>query len=137
MRILSYSVLAVGLTAVSAASGTDPSSIALYAETLLQSKKLDAAASQIDRLGALSPGDVREANLRARLEQGLDRMLQQGLRRILQQALHRILQQGIQRIQRQRHRPERSAARRRSQAAWLALVVVRRARQVQRRCWIR
>ncbi len=55
------------IAAVSADSGSDPSSIALYAEALLQSKKLDAAAAQLERLEAIKPGDALGANLRARL----------------------------------------------------------------------
>ena len=50
-----------------AAAGTDPTAIALYAQVLIQSKRIDAAEWQLDRLAALSPGDPREANLRARL----------------------------------------------------------------------
>ena len=50
-----------------AAAGTDPTAIALYAQVLIQSKKIEAAEWQLDRLAALSPGDPREAYLRARL----------------------------------------------------------------------
>ncbi len=50
-----------------AAAGTDPTAIALYAQVLIQSKKIEAAEWQLDRLAALSPGDAREASLRARL----------------------------------------------------------------------
>ena len=50
-----------------AASGTDPTAIALYAQVLIQSKKIEAAEWQLDRLAALSPGDPRVASLRARL----------------------------------------------------------------------
>ncbi|MFO0910979.1 MAG: tetratricopeptide repeat protein [Isosphaeraceae bacterium] len=50
--------------AVSANTG-DPGSIALYARSLLQSKKPEAAEWQIDRLAAVNPGDPREPRLRA------------------------------------------------------------------------
>jgi len=55
------------VAAVSAATGADPAAVALYARALIQSKKTEAAAWQLDRLAALNPGDPREANLRARL----------------------------------------------------------------------
>jgi len=58
--------LAARYASVSASAGTDPASIALFAQALLQSKKPEAAEWQIDRLAALSPGDSREAGLRAR-----------------------------------------------------------------------
>jgi tetratricopeptide (TPR) repeat protein len=50
-----------------AVMGADPTAIALYARALIQSKKIDAAEWQLDRLAALSPGDPREATLRASL----------------------------------------------------------------------
>jgi tetratricopeptide (TPR) repeat protein len=55
------------VAAVSATGATSPDAIALYAQTLIQSRKPEAAAWQLDRLAALSPGDQREARLRARL----------------------------------------------------------------------
>lgn len=56
---------AARVASVSAASGTDPTAIALYAKALIQSKKQDAAEWQLERLAALNPGDQREMNLRA------------------------------------------------------------------------
>ncbi len=50
-----------------AVAGADPTAIALYAQALIQSKRIEAAEWQIDRLAALSPGDPREAMLRASL----------------------------------------------------------------------
>ena len=55
---------AMRVAAVSA-SGTDPSAIALYAKALIQSKKPEAAETQLDRLAAISPTDPREPALRA------------------------------------------------------------------------
>lgn len=55
------------VAAVSAGRGTDPASIALYAKALIQSKMPWDADVQLDRLGAISPGDPREAGLRARV----------------------------------------------------------------------
>jgi tetratricopeptide (TPR) repeat protein len=48
----------------------DPALIARYAETLLAARAWDAAEQQVDRLAELSPGDGREARLRADLAQG-------------------------------------------------------------------
>jgi cellulose synthase operon protein C len=45
----------------------DASEIALYAEALLQSGRLDLAGAQLDRLAKAAPGDDRGARLRARL----------------------------------------------------------------------
>ncbi len=55
------------VAAVSAGQGTDPASISLYARALIQSKKPEAAAWQLDRLAAINPGDLSEASLRARV----------------------------------------------------------------------
>ena len=56
-----------GVSAISASDGTDPGAIALYAQALIQSKNPVAAEWQLDRLSAISPGDLRETSLRARL----------------------------------------------------------------------
>jgi tetratricopeptide (TPR) repeat protein len=48
----------------------DPALIARYAETLLAARAWDAAEQQLDHLAELSPGDGREARLRADLAQG-------------------------------------------------------------------
>jgi tetratricopeptide (TPR) repeat protein len=58
---------AATLARVSASGGTDPAAIALYARALIQSKKITEAEYQLNRLGALSPGDPDEVRLRARL----------------------------------------------------------------------
>lgn len=52
---------------VNAVAGADPTAIALYARALIQSKRIDAAEWQLDRLASLSPGDPREAMLRVSL----------------------------------------------------------------------
>lgn len=55
------------VASVSAAAGADPTAIGLYAEALIRGGKPEAAVWQLDRLAAVSPGDRREAGLRARL----------------------------------------------------------------------
>jgi tetratricopeptide (TPR) repeat protein len=55
------------VSAISAADGTDPGAIALYAQALIQSKNPVAAEWQLDRLSTISPGDLRETSLRAKL----------------------------------------------------------------------
>ena len=54
------------ISSVSAAEGTDPIAVGLYATALIQSKKPDAA-EWVDRLSALSPGDPLVARLRVKL----------------------------------------------------------------------
>jgi tetratricopeptide (TPR) repeat protein len=58
---------AIEIAAVSAASGADPTGITFYATALLQGKRLPEAGRQLDLLAWLSPGDEREAKLRADL----------------------------------------------------------------------
>ena len=55
------------IAAVSAAQGTDPASVTLYAKALIQNKNPVAAEWQLDRLAAVSPGNAQEAALRARV----------------------------------------------------------------------
>ena len=57
------------VAAVSAMSGSDPTNIALYAESLLRGGDLAAAEAQIDRLAKVGDASQIEANLRARLIQ--------------------------------------------------------------------
>lgn len=58
---------AANLAAVSASVAADPEAIALYAQTLIQTRKPEAASWQLDRLAAARPGDAREARLRAQI----------------------------------------------------------------------
>jgi tetratricopeptide (TPR) repeat protein len=55
------------VASVTAAAGTDPSAIALFARALVQSKKPEAAEWQLSRLAAINPGDRREAAMLARV----------------------------------------------------------------------
>ena len=57
---------AAQIASISAAEGNDAGAIELYARALIQSKNPTAAEWQLDRLSAISPGDLREASLRAR-----------------------------------------------------------------------
>ena len=57
---------AAEVAGVTATSSTDAATIALYIETLLQSKKWPEALRQLDRLATIKPGDPGEAALRAR-----------------------------------------------------------------------
>jgi tetratricopeptide (TPR) repeat protein len=64
------------VASVSAAGGTDPSAIVLFAQALVQSKKPEEAEWQLNRLAAINPGDRREAAMQARVVRDRSRPVQ-------------------------------------------------------------